>query len=119
MKNKLTILTILALLYSLALTSAMTQNKQSRWTGAWKGSYTVSYLKQDHVNEFNNTYYYERIDNTSFILKYTGQKTIYTVKVTYTQDKPFSVKETAKILSEESINADDFKETHEGIRLPI
>lgn len=43
MKNKLTILTILALLCSLALTSCGDAKLAKQMDGAWKGSYTVSY----------------------------------------------------------------------------
>lgn len=73
----------------------------------------VAYLQQlktDHEKSLGHVYYYERYDDTSFIVKYTGQEHWYTVKITYAQDKPFSNQYTTTDISEdEPINEDDFK----------
>lgn len=70
----------------------------------------IQQLENDHENDCKHVYSYRRIDNTSFEIKYTGQEKGYTAKVTYTQDKPFKVKETTTVVSEdEAMNIDDFK----------
>lgn len=72
-----------------------------------------AYLKQleiDHKGSEGIMYYFGRNDDTSFILKFTGKKHSYTVKLVYTQDKPFSNEHTTIFVSEdERISINDFR----------
>ena len=70
-------------------------------------------LEEDHKQDVKLAYECERIDNTSFKLKYVNinnNGTSYTVKVEYKQEKPFKMIENVTILKKENepLNIDSF-----------
>lgn len=73
----------------------------------------IEQLEKDHKQDFKVGYYIERIDNTTFKIKYVNidnNGVSYTLKVSFYQDKPFSVSSKTTILAkdEEPLKIEDF-----------